>query len=123
MSEPFFMFSRDREEYWFREGCYILENLNTDLHPELSIARGRVAPGKSTAPHRLRNTTERYIVLGGAGTLHVGNLAPTHVGPGDVAVVPPETVQWIDNTGSDELVFLVVCTPRFQPEVYEEVEG
>jgi oxalate decarboxylase/phosphoglucose isomerase-like protein (cupin superfamily) len=40
------------------------------------------------------------------------------VGPGTVVKVPPDMPQRIVNTGSDDLLFLAPCTPRFTPGCY-----
>lgn len=106
-------------EYFIREGCHILEWYNTDTDADVSVARARVEPGISTQPHRLRATMERYIVLSGQGEVFVGDAAAQAVTAGSVVQIPADCRQWIRNTGNDDLVFLVVCTPRFRPEVYE----
>lgn len=108
-------------EYYFEEGCYILEYLNDPADPDASIARARVPPGSATRPHRLTGTTERYLILSGSGTALVGSAAAVTVGPGDTVLIPPGVTQSIVNRGSDDLVFLAVCTPRFQLQNYQAV--
>lgn len=109
-------------EYPFREGCRILELLNAPADPALSIARARVPPGGITRWHRLRDTVERYVVLAGHGRVEVGELAPATVGPGAVVIIPAGCRQRIANTGAGDLVFLALCTPRFVPASYEDLE-
>jgi mannose-6-phosphate isomerase-like protein (cupin superfamily) len=109
-------------EYDFREGCAITEWWNHPADDDVSVARARVAPGDVTRWHRLRNTTERYLVLEGQGLAEVGDLPPTPVGPGDAVVIPPGQRQRIHNTGETDLVFLAVCTPRFHDDHYEDLE-
>jgi mannose-6-phosphate isomerase-like protein (cupin superfamily) len=99
----------------------VLELLNDPVDAGASIARARVPPGTTTRWHRLRGTTERYVIEVGAGEVHVGRHSPKPVGPGDVVLIPPLTDQRIHNPGPEELVFLAVCTPRFRPENYLEV--
>ena len=53
----------DNKEYFFEEGCFILEMLNTDSDPDVSIARARVEPEKTTRFHRLKGVVERYVCL------------------------------------------------------------
>jgi mannose-6-phosphate isomerase-like protein (cupin superfamily) len=106
-------------EYWFDEGCYINELANDAADPAVSIARARVPAGGTTAWHRLRDTTERYVILEGRGRVEVGDLAPRDVGPDDVVVIPPGCRQRITSTADGDLVFLAICTPRFQPAAYE----
>jgi mannose-6-phosphate isomerase-like protein (cupin superfamily) len=52
----------------------------------------------------------------------VRELAPQLVEPGDVVVIPPLCRQRIANVGKTDLVFLAICTPRFRPENYEDLE-
>jgi mannose-6-phosphate isomerase-like protein (cupin superfamily) len=54
--------------------------------------------------------------------VEVGSAAPQEVGPGDVVVIPPGVPQRIANTGGADLVFLAICTPRFTPDAYEDIE-
>jgi mannose-6-phosphate isomerase-like protein (cupin superfamily) len=54
--------------------------------------------------------------------VEVGELPATGVGPGDVVLIPPGCRQRIANTGSVDLVFLAICSPRFLSEVYEDIE-
>ncbi|NIP19171.1 MAG: cupin domain-containing protein [Xanthomonadales bacterium] len=115
------LFQRDEnKEYWFEEGCYILELLNDPADPSVSIARARVPKRGTTAWHRLRDTTERYVILEGEGEVGIGDEAPQRAGPGDVVVIPPMVRQCIRNTGEEDLVFLAICTPRFERENYVE---
>ena len=72
--------------------------------------------------HRLRDTTERYLILEGQGRVEVGQWPAEDVGPGAVVLVPPGVRQRITNTGEGDLIFLAVCTPRFTLAGYEDVE-
>lgn len=109
-------------EFFTPELCAINELSNSTNDPALSIARARVAPGVTTRWHRLKDTAERYVILEGRGRVEVGDLPPQEVGPGDVVLIPPLCRQRIANTGGTDLVFLALCTPRFRPECYEDVE-
>ena len=109
-------------EYYTDERCDILELSNSAEDPDASIARARVAPGVTTRWHRLRGTTERYVIVAGRGRVEVGELAPQLVAPGDVVLIPPLCRQRIANVGDTDLVFLAICTPRFQQKNYEDVE-
>ncbi len=108
-------------EYFFDEGCHILELSNTPDDPEVSIARARVEPGVTTRLHRLVNTTERYVILQGQGRVEIAGGQPLVVQRGDVIRIPPMATQRISNTGTDDLVFLVICNPRFTSQCYQEV--
>ena len=106
------------DEYWFKEGCYILEVLNDSVDPDVSIARARVPAGGITDWHRLSGITERYYILDGAGEVWVGKNEHRAVAPGDVVLVAPGVLQRIRNTGESDLVFLAICSPRFRPDRY-----
>src|SRR5689334_10082454 len=110
-------------EHYTPERCYINELSNIESDPHASIARARVPCNITTKWHRLNGTTERYVILEGAGRVEIGRLAPRDVGPGDVVIIPPECRQRITNIGTQDLIFLAVCTPRFRPEAYEDLEG
>lgn len=105
-------------EFYTIERCYIVEIHNDESDPGCSIARARVVPGETTQLHRLRDTIERYVILEGNGTVEIGGHAPVPVGPLDVVRIPAGMPQRITNTGDVDLVFLCVCTPRFQQENY-----
>jgi mannose-6-phosphate isomerase-like protein (cupin superfamily) len=108
----------ESKEYYFNEGCHILELLNDPADQQVSIARARVEPGVTTKWHRLRGTTERYVLLQGRGMVSIDRGEPRHVGPGDVVLIPPMAEQRIANTGDGDLVFLAICTPRFEQANY-----
>lgn len=112
----------DTAEYYFEERCHIIEWWNSGDDPQASIARARVEPGVTTRLHRLRDTSERYVVLEGRGRVEVGDLPPAIVGPGDVVVIPPGVAQRIANLGDGDLLFLAICTPRFEPANYEDID-
>jgi mannose-6-phosphate isomerase-like protein (cupin superfamily) len=109
-------------EYFFREGCFITEWWNAPADDAVSVARARVAPGATIRWHRLRDVTERYLILEGRGRVEVGDLPPENVGPGAVALIPPGVRQRITNTGDTDLIFLALCTPRFTPAGYEDLD-
>jgi len=105
-------------EYYFAEGCYITEVSNSTDDLQLSIARARVEPGKTTRWHYLLGLTERYVILEGSGMVEVGDLEPQQVTAGDVVIIPPGERQRITNSGEDDLVFLAICSPRFEESQY-----
>ena len=111
------------DEYYTDERCHILELLNTPEYPEASIARARVEPGITTKKHRVANTTERYVILQGSGKAMVEGQSDSDVGPGDEVVIPPGVTQSIENNGASDLIFLCICTPRFEWDNYESLEA
>jgi len=104
------------------ERCIILEVWNDPADTAGSIALARVEPGVTTQLHRLNGITERYLVVAGAGMVKVGDHLREPVLSGDVVVIPAGTPQQITNTGTEDLQFYCVCSPRFSPECYENLE-
>jgi mannose-6-phosphate isomerase-like protein (cupin superfamily) len=112
----------ETDEYYFEEGCFILELSNTAQDPQLSIARARLKTGMSTRLHRLTNLVERYVILSGQGSVEVADLPAQTISAGNVVIIPPRCSQKITNTGEDDLVFLALCTPRFEKPFYEDID-
>ncbi len=113
--------AKPQSEYWSDERCHILEFSNTSDDAEVSIARARVEPGVTTKRHRVRGTIERYLIMEGRGTVHIEGLADQNVSPGDVVLIPAGAIQAIANSGDCDLVFLCICTPRFEWDNYESL--
>lgn len=111
----------ESDEYLTPEGCWILESWNLADDPAVSIARARVEPGVRTKLHRLEGIVERYVILKGSGLAAIGQ-EERRVVPGDVVIIPPGVTQTIANDGPEDLVFYCICTPRFEPERYEQLE-
>jgi len=109
-------------EYYTDERCYINELANVDADPDASVAQARVSMGVTTRWHRLAGITERYVILSGSGRVEIGDLPPQQVGPGDVVMIPPGCRQRIACLGNADLIFLAICTPRFRPEAYEDID-
>jgi mannose-6-phosphate isomerase-like protein (cupin superfamily) len=111
-----------KEEFYTPEKCYITELSNTPDDPDVSIARARVEPGVTTRWHRLKETFERYVIISGRGIVEIGKLPPQEVIAGDFVLIPPMCRQRITNTGTEDLVFLAICSPRFSQDVYEDID-
>jgi mannose-6-phosphate isomerase-like protein (cupin superfamily) len=109
-------------EYYTNERCHIIEVSNTPDDPAVSIARARVEPGVTTAWHQLKGTVERYSIISGQGLVEVGDLAPQTVNAGDVVLIPEMCCQRITNIGTDDLIFLAICSPRFEEANYLALE-
>ena len=108
-------------EFWTEERCFITELLNDAASPETSLALARVEPGVTTQLHRLDRVSERYIVRKGFGLLEVDGQTQ-EIGPGDSALIQAGAAQRITNIGDGDLEFYCLCTPRFQPEAYVNLE-
>ncbi len=103
------------------ERCFITELMNRPETPAASLALARVEPGVTTRLHAVEDTVETYIVLEGKGRVEVAGIAHP-VRPGDRVIIPAGVPQRIANTGTSDLKFYCLCTPRFRPEAYRDLE-
>jgi len=109
------------DEFYTSEKCFITELCNSDDDPDVSIARARIEPGITTEWHRLKDTSERYVIISGKGLVEVGDLPARELNPGDMAFIPAMCSQRITNTGREDLIFLAICSPRFVESCYEDL--
>lgn len=99
------------------DGCRIQELLHPKNDPvdlPYSIAIAKVEVGKESYRHKLKQT-EVYHILSGKGLLHVNDETKI-IKTGDVAVIPGDAIQWIENKGTEELVFAAIVSPPWQSE-------
>lgn len=99
----------------------ILHPDKADLDLRYSLAHARVAPGQTTRRHRLA-TAEVYFLIQGSGVMTIDNESRP-VRPGDAVYIPPGAVQSIANTGHQDLVFLCIVDPAWQPRDEEILDG
>ena len=85
-----------------------------------SLAHATVKPGEKSLPHKFFEASEVYYILKGKGLMHIDN-ETAEVVPGDTIYIPPQAVQWIENAGSDDLEFLCMVDPAWQPNAEELV--
>lgn len=121
MTADFYVAAGGQAEVWTEERCFITELHNSTASPEASLAIARVEPGVVTQLHRLTGVTERYIVRSGSGLLEVDGVEQL-LRVGDQAVIPAGAAQRITNVGGVDLVFYCLCTPRFMPDTYVDLE-
>jgi mannose-6-phosphate isomerase-like protein (cupin superfamily) len=121
MSPQFFVAAGGQSEFWTEERCFITELLNCEASPQASLAVARVEPGVTTQLHRMAGTIERYIVRKGEGVVEIDGVSQ-RLTIGDQAVIPAGAAQRITNTGDGDLEFYCVCTPRFVPDSYVNLE-
>lgn len=112
--------SPNPEEYWMGERIFVTEIMNAPEEPDVSLARCRVPAGVTTQLHSL-SVTEWYMIEAGAGVIEIDG-AQADVRPGDTIRIAPGQSQRIANTGTDDLVFMTLCRPRFLPECYTNLE-
>ena len=91
------------------------------LHPDkaelklrYSLAHAMLKPGHSSYRHKLK-TSEIYYILEGEGLMHIDNES-ARVLPGQVIYIPPDSVQYIKNTGKGDLKFLCIVDPAWRKE-------
>jgi len=109
-------------EFWTDERCFITELHNSDVSPDASLALARVEAGVTTQLHRLDGICERYIVRKGEGVLEVDGVKQK-LEVGDQFAIAAGAAQRIENTGGGDLEFYCLCTPRFFPASYVNLEG
>jgi mannose-6-phosphate isomerase-like protein (cupin superfamily) len=92
------------------------------LHPDkvpaaaglgCSVAHAIIPTGESTLPHMLNESTELYYILHGTGMMHIDE-GHTRVREGQIVLIPPGARQFIENTGSEDLVILCIVSPKWQ---------
>jgi mannose-6-phosphate isomerase-like protein (cupin superfamily) len=107
------------------DGSRLVEYMHPERGPDspaigYSLAHTIVRAGEATLPHRLKSSSEVYVILKGRGLLHVGG-AREEAGPGMAVYVPPGEMQWIENTWESDLEFLVIVEPYWRREDEEPV--
>lgn len=117
MQAKIFRTNPDKEIYT-KEKCHILEILNTSDFQDYSLAQARVEAGVTTEWHWLKNTDELYFILSGEGLMEIGEDFKKEVKKGDAIFIPKMEKQRIQNTGNMDLIFLCICTPRWESDNY-----
>lgn len=94
-------------------------HLREILHPHkdtsakigYSLAHARLTAQTSSLPHRLASS-EVYYILGGEGVIHIDTKSVS-IKKGDVVYVPPGSLQSVDNTKDDDLIFICIVEPAW----------
>ena len=91
------------------------------LHPDkqniklrYSLAHATLKPGDKSKPHKLK-TSEVYYILEGKGLMHIDDESEK-VRAGQTIYIPPNSKQWIENTGKSDLKFLCIVDPAWRKE-------
>jgi len=116
---------QDREPINALDNTIIREILNPEhesksLVLNYSLAHATLKPREKSLPHKFHEASEIYYILKGKGLMHIGD-ETTEASPGDTIYIPPQAVQWIENTGSEDLEFLCIVYPAWQPNAEELV--
>jgi mannose-6-phosphate isomerase-like protein (cupin superfamily) len=108
----------DCPEITANDGCQLRELLHPDrddVDIRHSLALAWVQPGEATKPHRLANQIEIYLILDGAGRMHIGD-EQDDVVAGDTVVIPRGETQWIECRGEETLFLAAIVDPPWQAE-------
>lgn len=114
----------DCDEFVAGDRTLLRELLHPDKQPlelRYSLAHAIVPIGHTSTPHSL-TTSEVYYILSGTGEMHIDDETQT-VGPGDAIYIPPTAKQFIQNTGTEPLVFICIVDPAWKKEdetIYHE---
>ena len=92
----------------------ILSPRSETLSIRYSLAHATLRAGDASLPHRLK-TSEVYYILHGRGRMHVDD-EERDVCATDTVYIPPHSVQFIENRGTDDLVFLCIVDPAWRKE-------
>ena len=107
----------DCSEFTANDGCQIREWLHPKNDPialPYSVAMATVDIGKESYKHKLEQT-EVYIIFSGEGVMHIDDEAED-VNAGEAIYVPANAVQWIENTGDEELCFIAIVNPPWSDD-------
>jgi mannose-6-phosphate isomerase-like protein (cupin superfamily) len=79
-----------------------------------SLAQFTLEPGKKSKLHKIRSS-EIYYILEGSGNLKIeGDIH--HLERNDSVYVPPNSKQFIENTGKGNLKFLCIVEPAWKAD-------
>ncbi|UCB45727.1 MAG: cupin domain-containing protein [Spirochaetota bacterium] len=92
----------------------ILHPYKEDLEIRYSLAHASLKEGKASIPHRLK-TSEVYYILNGKGVMHIDDES-NEVSSNHSVYIPPNALQYIQNTGDSELTFLCIVDPAWREE-------
>ena len=105
------------------DGCEIRKLLHPKNDPvdlPYSLALATVNIGQQSYQHKLEQT-EVYHILQGHGRLTIEN-EKNGVRAGDVIVVPAEALQYIENIGTEPLIFTAIVSPPWTEDGDTRIE-
>lgn len=108
---------KDCEEFIAGDNTILRELLHpekADLNLRYSLAHATLEPGKTSQPHKLK-TSEVYYILEGKGIMHIDEESQ-EVKTGQAVYIPPNTKQFIYNSGNAALKFLCIVDPAWRKE-------
>jgi len=93
---------------------------NTLSGIRFSISHCLVEAGKKSALHKMKSS-EVYYILEGEGVLHIDDDV-LNVSKDQAIYIPPNSKQYIENTGKNDLNFLCIVDPAWRKEDEEILE-
>ncbi len=108
---------QDCPEFMAGDGTHLRELLHPDkqdLALRYSLAHAIVPAGQTSTPHAL-TTSEVYYILAGQGIMHIDG-ETSAIKPGDAVYIPPTARQYVQNTGTEPLVFICIVDPAWRQE-------
>lgn len=118
MNKPKHFAPQPTDEFYTEERCHILEIVNSPESENCSLAQARVEVGVTTAWHTLQDADEIYYILQGSGEMEIESNFKRILKKGEAVLIPKNQKQRIRNMGDVDLIFLCVCAPRWQEELY-----
>ncbi len=106
---------KNLEEFTAQDRSSLKEILNGKKEPlkiHYSLAWASVKPEEKTLAHKLKYT-EVYYILKGLGRMHI-NEETREVEKNDAIYIPPDSIQFIENIGTEDLEFLCIVDPAWE---------
>jgi mannose-6-phosphate isomerase-like protein (cupin superfamily) len=107
----------DCDEFIAGDGTQLRELLHPDkqnIDLRYSLAHATLPPGQISTLHSL-TTSEVYYIISGIGEMHIDG-ENQFVEAGDTIYIPPDAQQFIDNCGTEPLVFICIVDPAWRKE-------
>lgn len=101
--------------------CELLHPGRDGVDLSYSIAHAILPPGAASLPHRLKSSSEVYLILEGEGEMHIDS-EKAAVRAGQAILISPGCLQHIRNTGGFNLKFICIVNPSWRAED-EEVDA
>jgi len=93
---------------------------NGDKNLSFSLAYAKLSPGASSLKHEL-GQEELYIFTAGKGEIII-DTERTAIESGQSILVPRKTLQYVRNTGDEELCFYCIVSPPWTEEEEQILE-
>lgn len=113
----FIKYLKDCHEFTAGDDSILRELLHPDKMPlqiNYSLAHAKVEVGQTTKSHKLK-TAEVYYIISGQGLVHIDGES-LEVGSECAVYIPPNSKQYIENTGNSDLEFLCIVDPAWREE-------